>query len=139
MSLLKIFDLAGSGMSAQSVRMNTTASNLSNAETPAGSAEAAYKARYPVFSAVQDEMNSAFAEGNVGVKVDGIMESDTPVRKQYQPGHALADKDGYIYLSNVNVVDEMANMISSSRSYQMNAQVLNTAKQLMIKTLQLGS
>lgn len=137
MGMFSVFDIAGSGMSAQTVRLNTTASNLSNADTPAASAEAAYKAKQPIFSAVQGQVNAAFSEKS-GVQVDDVITSQDPARRQYQPGHALADKDGYIYLSNVNVMEEMANMISASRSYQMNVNVMNTAKQLMLRTLQLG-
>lgn len=138
MSLYSIFDVAGSGMSAQTARLNTTASNLSNAETPASSAEAAYKGRYPVFSTVVKDIEGVMDKANAGVRVEGFVENTDPVRKQYQPGHALADKDGYVYYSNVNTIEEMANMISASRSYQMNTQVMNTAKQLMLRTLQLG-
>lgn len=138
MSLQKIFDIAGSGMSAQQVRMTTTASNLSNAEVAAGSADQAYKARYPVFSAIQQAVNAAHNDASTGVKVDGIYQSETEARKQYQPGHPLADKDGFVYYPNVNAAEEMANLISASRSYQMNAQVLNTTKTLLLRTLQLG-
>lgn len=139
MALMNIFNLAGAGMSAQSVRLATTASNLGNAETPAKSADATYKARYPIFSAVQHQADSTLENSEVGVKIDGIYESQAPARKEYQPGHALADEHGFIYLPNVNTMEEMANMISASRSYSMNVQVLNTAKQLMMHTLQMGN
>ena len=139
MALFNVFDTVGSAMHAQSVRMNTTASNLSNAEVVASSADKVYKARYPVFASIKQQADDMFAQSSSsGVIVKEIVESDLPARKQYQPGHAMADKDGYIYLPNVSAVSEMADMISASRSYQMNVQVLNTTKQLMQRTLQLG-
>ena len=136
--MFNIFDIAGSGMSAQTLRLNTTASNMSNAETPASTAETAYRARYPIFKAIAEQHGLKADQGNVAVEVTGIYESTAAARKLFQPGHAMADKEGFVYLPNVNVVEEMANMISASRSYQMNVQVMNTAKSLMQKTLQLG-
>lgn len=136
MSLFKIFDIAGSGMSAQAMRLNTTASNLANADSVASSTEKTYRARQPVFSAVLNTLDER-KEG-AGVKVTGIVESQAPLRKQYQPGNPMADKDGYVYLPNVNVVDEMANMISASRSYQSNVEVAKTSKQMLLQTLRLG-
>lgn len=136
MSLFKIFDIAGSGMSAQAMRLNTTASNLANADSVASSTEQTYRARQPVFAAMLNSL-----EGNkegVGVKVTGIVESQAPLRKQYQPGNPMADEEGYIYLPNVNTVEEMANMISASRSYQSNAEVARTSKQMLLQTLRLG-
>lgn len=140
MSLLNVFDIAGSGMSAQTVRLNTTASNLSNAETPASSADTAYRARYPIFKAVQQQANSAFNHGQskVSVQVSGIYEDTQEPRKIYQPGNQLADKDGYVYMPNVSAVEQMADMISASRTYQMNVQVMTTAKTMLQRTLQLG-
>lgn len=136
MSLFKVFDISGSGMSAQSVRLNVTASNLANAQTMAGTANEAYKARQPVFSAIMEQTGGN--SESAGVKVDGIFESDAPAQKLYQPDNPIADKDGYVYMPNVNIVEEMANMISASRSYQSNVEVVNTTKQLMLRTLQLG-
>jgi flagellar basal-body rod protein FlgC len=136
MGMFKIIDIAGSGMSAQTLRLNTTASNIANAESISSSTNETYRARHPVFSAVMNEINSAGEA--VGVSVQGIVESQAPLRKQYQPGHPMADKDGYVYLPNVNMVEEMANMISASRSYQSNAEVAKTAKQLLLQTLSLG-
>jgi flagellar basal-body rod protein FlgC len=136
MSLFKIFDIAGSGMSAQSVRLNVTASNLANAQVAASSAGEAYKSRHPVFSAVMDEYSANNASS--GVKVDNIIESQAPPQKLFQPDNPMADKEGYVYMPNVNMVEEMANMISASRSFQSNVEVLNTTKQLMLRTLQLG-
>lgn len=138
MSIDKIFDIAGSGMSAQTLRLTTTASNLTNADVAASNPDETYKARYPVFQGFQVELDQAFAKSEVGVQVQQIMESDTPARKMYQPGHPQADKEGYVYYPDINVAEQMANLISASRSYQLNAQVLNTTKQLMLRTLQLG-
>jgi flagellar basal-body rod protein FlgC len=137
MSMFKVFDIAGSALSAQSVRLNVTASNLANAESVSSSSGETYKARQPVFAAMLDKAGMNEQPG-VGVEVRGIVESDAPLRKQYEPEHPMADADGYVYRPNVNVVEEMANMISASRSYQSNVEVINTAKQLMLKTLNLG-
>lgn len=136
MPLSTIFDIAGSAMSAQSVRLNTVASNLANADSVATTPGAAYRARNPVFSAVMQGMGRS-AE-SVGVKVQGVTESQAPVNKQYEPGNPLADATGYVYTTNVNPVEEMANMISASRSYQNNVEVMNTSKQLLLSTLKLG-
>lgn len=137
MSLFRVFDVAGSAMSAQSVRLNTTASNLANANSVSSSVDETYKARYPVFQA---QMDNAKKEQNdaVGVNVAGIIESDAPTVNEYNPKHPMADKDGYIYRPNVNVMEEMANMISASRSYQTNVQIADSAKQMLSKTLTLG-
>lgn len=135
MSLFKVFDIAGSAMSAQSLRLNVVASNLANAESASSSTEQTYRARQPVFAAVMD---SAQQEAG-GVQVLGIVESQAPVRRDYRPDHPLADGDGYVNLPNVNVVEEMANMISASRSYQTNAEVINASKQMLLRTLNLGS
>ncbi len=136
MSLFNIFDIAGSGMSAQMVRLNTTASNISNADTASSSVDRTYRARYPVFSTV---MAGEMGQQAAGVEVKGIVESSAPLRPQYSPNHPMADEQGYVYYPNVNVVEEMANMMSASRSYETNVQVINTSKQLMTKTLQLGA
>ena len=136
MSLFKVFDVAGSGMSAQTVRLNTTSSNLANAQTSATTPEEVYKARHPVFAAIMDEYSNNNASS--GVQVKEIVESNAAPQKIYQPGNPNADEEGYIYKANVNVIEEMANMISASRSYQSNVEVMNTTKQLMLRTLQLG-
>ncbi|MGB6488787.1 MAG: flagellar basal body rod protein FlgC [Steroidobacteraceae bacterium] len=141
MALSNIFDIAGSGMSAESVRLNTVASNLANADSVSSSPQSAYKARYPVFQAVQDSLAAGTGPtgaADASVKVDGIVQSTTPGTASYDPGNPLADASGYVYSSNVNVVEQMADMISASRSYQNDADVLNTSKQLMLDTLKLG-
>ncbi len=137
MSLYDIFDISGSAMSAQSVRLNTTASNIANADSVASSTGETYKARHPVFSAILN--NSLVDNGaSAGVKVDGIVESQAEPVARYQPDNPLADEQGYVYAPNVNIVEEMANMISASRSYQSNVQVATMTKHLLNKTLNLG-
>jgi len=137
MSLFRVFDVAGSAMSAQSVRLNTTASNLANANSVSSSANETYKARYPVFQAQLDQASAAQNEA-VGVNVAGIVESDAPLVNEFNPNHPLADENGYVYRPNVNVMEEMANMISASRSYQTNVQIADSAKKMLNKTLALG-
>lgn len=137
MSSLKIFDIAGSGMNAQSLRLNLVASNISNANSVSSSTDKVYKSRQPVFSAeLQGLMDKDHAASQV--KVLGVVESQAPAVMEYAPNHPMADKAGYIYKSNVNTVEEMANMMSASRSYQNNVEVLNTAKQLILQTLKMG-
>lgn len=134
MSSFRIFDIAGSALSAQSLRLNTVASNLANADAVSGTADGAYKARLPMFKASVD----AGSPDAAGVQVLGVVESEAPADKRYEPGHPLADADGYVYAPNVNVVEEMVNMISASRSYQSSVEVMNTAKELASRTLTLG-
>jgi flagellar basal-body rod protein FlgC len=137
MSSFSIFDIAGSGMNAQSLRLNLVASNISNANSVSSSAEGAYKSRQPVFAAeLKGVMNNQDTASKV--KVLGVVESQAPPVMEYAPNHPLADNTGYIYKSNVNTVEEMANMMSASRSYQNNVEVLNTAKQLILQTLKMG-
>jgi len=131
---MKIFDIAGSALSAQSVRLNTVASNLANADSVTGDANSVYKARLPVFQAIADAQNP---EGS-GVQVRGVVESQAEAQKRYEPGNPIADKDGYVYAPNVNIVEEMVNMISASRSYQASVEVMNTAKDMTLRTLNLG-
>ena len=137
MSLFNIFDIAGSGLSAQSVRLNVTASNVSNAQSVASSPDQAYKARNPVFSALYKDAFNASSD-NVGVQTLGIVENNQEHPKRYEPGNPMADDDGYVYLSNVNAIEEMTNMMSASRSYQNNVEVLNTSKDMLLQTLRLG-
>ncbi len=137
MSLFQIFDVSASAMNAQSVRLNTTASNLANAESVSSSAEETYRARRPVFAA---QLQDALSDGTApqGVEVKGIVESQAPLVREYSPSHPMADQDGYIYKPNVNPIEEMADMISASRSYQTNVQVADTAKNMLTQTLRLG-
>jgi len=136
MSIFKILDTAATGMSAQSMRLNLVASNMSNADSVSSSIDETYKARRPVFKALLDEANPAAAAG--GVRMAGVVESDAPLVQEYAPEHPLANEEGYIFRPNVNLVEEMADMISASRSYQSNVEVANTAKQLLLATLKLG-
>ena len=137
MPSMKIFDIAGSAMNAQSLRLNLVASNIANANSVSSSIDQVYKSRQPVFAAeLQNVMKKN--ESASGVKVLGVVESTAPPVKEYAPNNPMANKDGYIYKSNVNTIEEMANMLSASRSYQNNVQVLNTAKQLMLQTLRMG-
>lgn len=136
MSLFRIFDIAGSGMSAQALRLNTTASNISNAQSVSSSDNETYRARHPVFATSFSDYFDEFA--GVGVKVESIVKSQAPLRKEYEPDHPKADDEGYIYYPNVNPVEEMANMISASRSFQSNVEILNTSKQMLLRTLSLG-
>jgi flagellar basal-body rod protein FlgC len=133
MSMFKIFNVAGSAVSAQAQRLNVVASNLANADTVAGPDRSPYKARQVVFSTTP--MGEV---GTAGVSVTQITEDNTPGRRVLDPKHPQADADGYVTYSNVNAVEEMVNMISASRSYQNNIEVMNTAKSLLLKTLQLG-
>lgn len=148
MSLMSIFDISGSAMSAQSVRLNTTASNMANANSAAGDPTQVYRSRQPVFATIRADLLSqtnqdAFAFGNGdsvgrGVRVLDIVESEAPFQQRYEPDHPLADEQGYVYYPNVNIVDEMTNMISSSRSYQMNVDVMSAARTMMQRVLSLG-
>jgi flagellar basal-body rod protein FlgC len=141
MSLFNVLNVTGSGMSAQSVRLNTTASNIANADSVSSSADKTYRARHPVFAAAMQEAAAGQTTNNgssVGVNVLGVVESDKPLNVEYSPNHPMADKEGYIYKPNVNVIEEMTNMISASRSYQTNVQLAESAKNMLNKTLQLG-
>lgn len=133
MSMFQIFNVSGSAVSAQSQRLNVVASNLANADTVAGPDGSAYKARHVVFTS--QPMGET---GGAGVAVTQVTEDDTPGRRVHDPRHPQADAEGYVTYSNVNPVEEMVNMISASRSYQNNVEVMNTAKSLLMKTLQLG-
>lgn len=136
MSLFNIFDVAGSALQAQSIRLNTTSSNLANANSVSSSTGSTYRARHPVFAPMLQEFDDDGA--SVGVHVMGIVESQAPLRREHDPDNPQADAQGYIYMPNVNVVEEMANMISASRSYQTNVEVMNSAKQMLLRTISLG-
>lgn len=163
MSLFKVFDIAGSAMVAQSQRLNVVASNLANADSAAGPDGTAYRARHVLFQTapvsispgapgVQSPIAPATpgvampgagytvssSGGAQGVRVSAVVQDDSPGRRVHDPKNPFADKDGYVTMPNVNVVDEMVNMISASRSYQTNAEVMNTAKSMLMRTLQIG-
>ncbi len=145
MSLVNIFDVAGSGMNAQTVRLNTTASNLANAQTASSSIDQVYRNRQPVFAQMQqqamgqgDDFGWEDEASGRGVQVLGIVESDSPLERRFEPDHPQADEEGYVFYPNVNPVEEMTNMISASRSFQMNVEVMNNAKQMVQRVLTLG-
>ena len=132
MSLFNIFNVAGSAMSAQAQRLNTVASNLANADSVTSASGEAYRAKQVVFEAVPTE------SGGTGVRVAQVVEDASPLKQVYDPKHPMADDKGYVAMPNVNVVDEMVNMLSASRSYQTNVETMNAAKSLLLKTLTLG-
>ena len=133
MSLNRVFDIAGSAVAAQGQPLNTVASNLANADSAAAPGAAPYRAKQAVFEAAPAK------DGGAAVRVARVQEDASPGRRHYDPKHPLADAEGYVTFSNVNVVDEMVNMVSAARSYQNNIEVMNTAKSLMLKTLSLGN
>ena len=132
MSLFNILDVAGSALTAQSQRLNATASNLANADSATSSTGQPYRAKHVVFSA------QPVAGDSVGVRVTDVVQDQTAPRRVHDPRHPLADEKGFVNMPNVNVIEEMVNMISASRSYQTNAELMNTAKTLLLKTLQIG-
>jgi flagellar basal-body rod protein FlgC len=134
MSSFRIFDIAGSALSAQSTRLNTVASNLANADSVVGDPSKAYRAHMPVFEASAE----AGGEGMPGVKVTDVLLSQAEPEKRYEPGHPLADANGFVYAPKINAVEQMVDMISASRAYQSNVELMNTAKDLTIRTLSLG-
>jgi flagellar basal-body rod protein FlgC len=135
MSLSNVFSIAGSAMTAQSLRLNTTASNMANADSVTSSTGQPYRAKQVIFSA---ENVGVPMQGAVGVKVKSVIEDPSPLKLVYDPKHPLADAKGYVAMPNVNVVEEMVNMLSASRSYQTNVDMANTAKTLLLKTLTMG-
>ena len=132
MSLFNIFNVSGSAMSAQAQRLNTVASNLANADSATSATGEAYRAKQVVFEAVP------LQSGATAVKVQQVVEDASPLKQVYDPKHPAADEKGYVSMPNVNVVDEMVNMLSASRSYQTNVETMNAAKTLLLKTLTLG-
>jgi flagellar basal-body rod protein FlgC len=133
MSLFNIFNVAGSAMSAQSQRLNTVASNIANADSASSSTGDVYRAKHVIFATTPVAGNDA-----KGVRVQQVAEDASPAKMMYDPKHPLADEKGYVAMPNVNVVDEMVNMISASRSYQTNVDTMNAAKTLLLKTLTIG-
>jgi len=133
--MLKVFDIAASAMQAQSQRLNAVASNIANAESASSNAETGYRAKQVVFQTTMLDAKTQSA----GVKVANVQEDQSPLRPVYNPGHPLANDKGYVFMPNVNPVSEMADMLSSSRAYQMNVDVMNSAKTLSQKALQIGT
>jgi flagellar basal-body rod protein FlgC len=138
MSFDKIFGIAGSALNAQSVRMNLTASNLANAGTVSGSEQEAFRGKRPIFKAILEQQGPGqVVDYQGGVSIAQIQDDPTPVRRVMDPGNPVADKDGYVFTSNVNEMGEMVDMMAASRSYQNNVEVINTARQLMMRTLEI--
>jgi flagellar basal-body rod protein FlgC len=142
MSLSNVFDIAASGMSAQSVRLNAISSNIANADSAASTPEAAYKSRQPIFELIRQPVDDAGMQDDLnngyGVQVAGIFESTTAPQMRYEPENPLADKDGYVHYPDINVVEEMANMMAASRAFQTNVDMMDTAKSMMQRVLALG-
>lgn len=139
MSLFNAISVAATSLDAQSTRLNTISSNLANANAVSSSAEETYRAQYPVFETMFNELTSSNGMDSVaGVRVSGVMQSDLPAVKEYVPSHPMADDEGFIYRPPINSVEEMTNMMEASRSYQDNIEAMNTAKQLILRTLTLG-
>ena len=136
MSMESIFGIAGSALSAQLVRLNLTASNLANANTATSSEAETFKAKKPVFQSIlEKQKNEVSGQYAGGVKISKIIDDTTPGPKVYEPGHPQADKDGFLYKSNVNEIAEMVEMMAAARSYQNNIEVVNTARELMTRTI----
>lgn len=140
MSLFNVFNVSGSALNAESIRLNTTASNLANAESVNGDATKVYRARHPVFKSMMDEsgMGTDAENASAGVRVLGVVESTASPTMRYEPGNPVANKDGYVFASNVNSIEEMTNMISANRSFATNVDAINTARDLLLKTLSMG-
>lgn len=135
MSLFNVMDISGTGMHVQTIRLNTVASNMANVDSISSNAEDTYRSKQPVFQTILDQKTG---EPRGGVRVKEIVESQAPLKMEYSPNHPMANEDGYIFRPNVNVVEEMANMMSASKTYETNVEVLNTSKQLLLRTIQLG-
>ena len=140
MSLFSVFNVAGSALNAQTIRLNTTASNLANAESVNGDPSQVYRGRHAVFQAMMDDSDTSDdgQDASAGVRVLGIVESTTPPTMSYQPNNPQANKDGYVYMSNVNPNEEMTNMISANRSFSSDVEAINTARDLLLKTISMG-
>jgi flagellar basal-body rod protein FlgC len=140
MSLFNVFNTAGSALNAETVRLNTTASNLANAESVNGDPAKVYRARHPVFQTLMDTSGDSFdaQDAGVGVRVLGVVESTAPPLMRYQPDNPAANKDGYVFSSNVNSIEEMTNMISANRTFATNVEAINTARDLLLKTISMG-
>ena len=140
MSLFNVFNISGSALNAETIRLNTTASNLANAESVNGDESKVYRARHPVFQAMMNEADEGFdGQGAaIGVRVLGVVESKAPASMRYQPDNPSANKDGYVFMSNVNSIEEMTNMIAANRSFATNVECINTARDLLLKTISMG-
>jgi len=139
MSLGSVIDIASSGLVAETARISSSAQNMTNANIEVGDPNQVYQPTYPVFQAVQEQANQWVGDNvKQGVQLQGVYVSNAPPTIRYEPNNPIADANGYVYTSNISSVEELANIISASKSYQMDINVLNTVKQLMLRTLQLG-
>ncbi len=138
MSLFNAIDVAATSLGAQSIRMNTISSNLANANAVSSSEAGTYRAQYPVFETIYNEATAAMNGNAAGVRVSEIISSNLPPRREYAPTHPMANEDGLIFRPSVNSVEEVANMMEASRSYQDNIEAMNTVKQMILRTLTLG-
>ena len=135
MSFERLMSIAGTGLNAQLIRMNTTASNLANAGVVAGTDQGAFRAKRPVFQSLLDNAMLGKESFEGGVRVDSIIDDPKPVKQVFEPNNPLADENGYVFASNVNEIEELIEMMDASRAYQNNVEVISTAKQLMSRTL----
>ena len=136
MALDRIFNIAGSALNAQTTRMNTTASNLANSGTVTGKENEAFRAKRTVFKTILEQQQKPHEQGFAGgVRIEKILDDPSPIRKMSEPNNPMADKDGYVYLANVNEMTEMVEMMAASRSYQNNVQVVNTTRQMLMRTI----
>ena len=140
MSLFNVFNVAGSALNAETIRLNTTASNLANAESVNGDVSKVYRARHPVFQTMMNTSDWGLdgQDSAVGVRVLGVVESTAAPAMRYQPDNPVANKDGYVFMSNVNSIEEMTNMISANRTFASNVECINTARDLLLKTISMG-
>jgi flagellar basal-body rod protein FlgC len=140
MSLFDVFNTAGSALNAETIRLNTTASNLANAESVSGDPSKVYRARHPVFQTILNDSAASFdqEDAGIGVRIVGVVESTAPPLARYQPDNPAANKDGYVFSSNVNSIEELTNMISANRSFATNVDAVNTARDLLLKTISIG-
>ena len=140
MSLFNVFNVAGSALNAETIRLNTTASNLANAESEDGDPTKVYRGRHAVFQTMMDQTDTSFDgdSASAGVRVVGVVESAAPPTERYAPDNPKANKDGYVYSSNVNSIEEMTNMISANRSFATDVECINTARDLLLKTIAMG-
>jgi len=140
MSLFSVFNVSGSALNAETIRLNTTASNLANAESADGDPTKVYRGRHAVFQTMMDQTDTSWdgESASAGVRVVGVVESTAPPTERYAPDNPKANKDGYVYSSNVNSIEEMTNMISANRSFATNVECINTARDLLLKTIAMG-
>jgi flagellar basal-body rod protein FlgC len=134
MAVFPTLDISATGMHVQTVRLNAIASNIANVNSISSNSEDTYRSKQPVFETILNEQNGQIG----GVKIHKMVESQEPLKMEYNPNHPMANKEGYIFRPNVNVVEEMANMLDASRAYETNIEVMNTTKQLLLRTIQLG-